>query len=99
MSSPQERLGRNTMASYLKQDQSLELGAKICSLNHYYQKGSCRANFGKGLEERPLDRAENEYDKTGFEQYIVLVSATSPYPYSGFFYTKMVTPAKMVREN
>jgi hypothetical protein len=98
MSSPQEQLGRNTMASFFKQDPALHLGTKICSLNHYYQKGSCRANFGKGLEERPLDRAENDFDRAGFEQYILLVSATSPYPYSGFFYTKQVTPAKMVNE-
>ncbi|MEI6411611.1 MAG: hypothetical protein WCR52_19635 [Bacteroidota bacterium] len=98
MSSPQERLGRNTMASYFKQDPELQLGMRICSLNHYYQKGSCRANFGKGLEERPLDRAENDFDWVGFEQYILLVSATSTYPYNGFFYTKLVTAAKMVRE-
>lgn len=99
MTSPMERLGRNTTASFLKQDAELNLASGICSFNHYYLKGACRANFGKGLELRPLERAENEFDTaTGFEQYLLLVSATSTYPYSGIFYTRNITPSELVRK-
>jgi hypothetical protein len=97
MTSPQAQLGSNTMASFLKQDKGLNCGDKICSINHYYLQGACRANFGHGLEERKLGRDENEYDTTlDVHQYLVLVSATSTYPYSGFYYTRNITPSKMV---
>jgi len=89
--------GGKTIAFYLKQDTILNLSAKICSLNHYYLKGTCRANFGDGLEEKLLERPESAYDTTfNFDKYIVLVSTKSTYPYTGLYYTKYINAAKMV---
>ena len=86
--------GDPCMATYLLKDPALGLTGKLCSLNHYYLSGSCRANFGNGLEERQLDRPASAYDTSlGFDQYLLLMKPTSTYPYSGFYYTRHITPA------
>ncbi|MEP7170037.1 MAG: hypothetical protein ABI855_11755, partial [Bacteroidota bacterium] len=87
----------NTMASYLKQDKELNLFAKICALDHHYLKGSCRANFGNGLEEKQLGHPESVYDTTfSFDKYLLLMPEELVSPYTGVYYTKYITPAKMV---
>ena len=85
-----------SMASYLYYDNDLNLIDKICSLNIEYLQGTCRANFGKGLEEKRLGHPETIYDTTfTFDKYLVLVSAKYTYQYTGFYYTKFITAAKM----
>lgn len=93
------RLREGSMASYLERDEELRSIANLCALNHYYLSGSCRANFGHGLEERKLERSESVYDTAlGSDRYLLLLSAKSGYPYTGFYYTRAVTAAKMVTE-
>ncbi len=88
------------MASYLKKDQELNLSAKICTIGNYYLKGTCRADFGHGLEERKLDRPINDFDTTlNFDKYVMLMSAKTTYPYKAMYYTKTVTASEMVKDN
>jgi hypothetical protein len=87
-------------AWYLKNDKDLHISEKFCSLRNYYLQGSCRANFGNGLEERKLSRPANEYDSAfSFDKYIILLSAKSTYPYTGLFYTKNITAPEMTKDN
>jgi hypothetical protein len=86
------------MISYLKRDKELNLDAKkICSLNNYYTKGTCNANFGHGIELRYFDSPESAYDTIlPFPDYLYLYSEKSNAPYTGAYYTRYITPAKMV---
>ncbi|MBX7108515.1 MAG: hypothetical protein K1X61_07710 [Chitinophagales bacterium] len=86
------------MITYLRKDKELNLDAKtICSLNNYYAKGTCNANFGKGLELKYLESPESAYDTIlPFPDYLYLYSAKSNAPYTGAYYTRYMTPAKMV---
>lgn len=94
--SPEEK----KMAAYLKQDEQLNLSAKICSINHYYLQGTCLANFGKGLQEKKLGRPINEYDTVfTYSKYLVLMSAKSTYPFNGMYYTRDISAADMVKGN
>lgn len=88
------------MASYLKQDVQLNISTKICSINNYYLEGTCRANFGNGLEEKKLGRPMNEYDTIfPFNNYLVLMRATSTYAYNGIYYTRNISASDMVKNN
>jgi len=86
------------MITYLRQDKELNLDAKkICSLNNDYLKGTCHANFGKGLELRYFESHESVWDTTfPFPDYLYLYSPKSNARYSGVYYTRFMTPAKMV---
>ncbi|HYV92372.1 MAG TPA: hypothetical protein VE978_11330 [Chitinophagales bacterium] len=83
-----------TMASYLNRDEQLNLSSKICSLTIQYLSGTCTANFGRGLEVKQLGHPETVYDSS-FDKYLVLFPPNSEYPYTGFYYTRFITAAKM----
>lgn len=88
-----------SMTSYLKRDMELGLSSNICTLNHNYLSGTCRANFGNGLEETEIGREESVYDTAlGFDKYLVLTSILSAYPYTGFYYTRKITAAEMTAD-
>lgn len=86
------------MAAYLQNDKSIPLDAKkICSLNNYYTKGTCYANFGKGMELKYFESPASVYDTIlPFPDYLYLFSSQSNAPYTGMYYTQYITPAKMV---
>ncbi len=92
--------GEKKASYFLRRDAGLALSSKICSINHYYLRGSCMANFGHGLEEKKFDRPLNEYDTTfQFDNFLLLKTQTSSYPYTGIYYTKYITLSKLVRDN
>jgi hypothetical protein len=87
----------STITSYLKRDNELNVSSKICSLNLEYYSGTCRANFGKGLEVKRLGHYKTAYDSSvDFDKYLLLVSPKSDYEYNGFYYTRRISAAKMV---
>lgn len=87
-----------TMTSYLKRDKELNISSKICSLNHEYLQGTCRANFGHGLEEKRFGHPETVYDTTiPFDKYLVLLPSVFNYQYTGFYYTKYITSSAMTK--
>jgi hypothetical protein len=89
---------KTSMTSFLQRDKELNISAKICSLNLEYSEGTCRADFGQGLEVKKLGHPDRVYDTApGFNKYLVLVSSKSSYEYSGFYYTKNITAATMTR--
>ncbi|MGB4849318.1 MAG: hypothetical protein WBP41_15440, partial [Saprospiraceae bacterium] len=86
----------STMISILKRN----LRATICSLNMTYKEGSCNANFGNGLEIKKLGSYPSVFNSTdGYERYIILMPPKSGYDYDGFYYTKFITAAAMVKHD
>lgn len=82
----------NTMASVLKRN----IRTTVCSLNMEYKQGSCRANFGHGLEMKQLGSYPSVFNSTeGFDRYLLLYPAKSTYDYNGIYYTKFITAASM----
>jgi hypothetical protein len=87
-------------ATYLKQDKELNPASNLCTIYNYYLQGSCNANFGDGLEERKFDRPMNDWDTIfSFDKYVVLLSPKTTLPYTAAYYTRSMTPAKMVKDN
>lgn len=83
-------------AAYLINDRDLNLSLKFCSLVHTYLKGACRVNSGDGLKLKEIEHAPGVTDTTlSFDKYLVLSSGKTGYPYSGNFYTKVVTASEM----
>lgn len=84
----------HNMASFLIRDGQI----KICSLNMEYSGGYALANFGKGLEIKQLSSYPNAYNSTlAWDEFLLLVPATSTYPYHGLFFTRGITPATLTR--
>jgi len=93
------RIAEGSMAFYLKHDMEIDQSSNICTLNHNYLSGTCRANFGNGLEEKKIGRAESVYDTAlGIDTYLILTSFLPAYPYTGFYYTRTITAAKMTTD-
>ena len=91
--------GETTMAGFLKEDKELNLSSKLCSINMEYKEGSCNANFTHGLEVKQLGSYPSVYNSTsGYDRYLILLSAESNYPYTGFYYTRFITAAQMVSQ-
>ncbi len=89
----------DNLYGWLKDDKDLRAAGKICALNMEYQRGAYRANFGEGLEEKEVGRKPTAVDTTLDRQsYFVLVSPNSGYAYQGYYYTEVITAAKMVAE-
>jgi len=86
--------GEPNMASFLIRDGQI----KICSLNMEYSGGYALANFGKGLEIKKLSSYPNAYNSTlAWDKFLLLMPATSAYPYHGLFFTREITPATLTR--
>jgi hypothetical protein len=86
----------NYMASYFKRDKELNISSKVCSINLEYKQGFARANFTHGLELKELGSYPSVYNSTlDCEKYLMLVSSKSYYEYTGLYYTKNITAAKM----
>lgn len=91
--------GETTMAGFLKEDKELNLSSKLCSINMEYKEGGCNANFTHGLEIKQLGSYPSVYNSTsGYDRYLILLSAESNYPYTGFYYTRFITAAQMVSQ-
>lgn len=92
--------GEKVAAYFLRQDKELNLSTKICAINHYYQQGTCNANFGHGIENRPIGHPINTFDTTlAFDKYFLMMSPKSNYPYTALYYTRNVSPSEMVKNN
>jgi hypothetical protein len=84
--------GEATTAFFLNKDKQF----KICSLNMEYSGGTCLANFGHGLERRQLGSYPSAYNSTlNWDNFLLLVSSASVYPYHGFYYTRQITAAEL----
>jgi hypothetical protein len=87
-------------ASYIQEDASLNVSAKICTIYNYYQEGTSRANYGHGIEEKRLGRPVNDFDTIlRFDQYLLMLSPKSTFPYTALYYTKYITSSEMVKDN
>lgn len=86
-----------TMGSLLKQDKSLQLSRSICSLNMEFTEGTCLADFGNGLEVKQVKKKPSEYSTSvDYNNYLLLLpSNAEDYPYTGLYYTKHISAAKM----
>jgi hypothetical protein len=84
------------MLAWLQEDKDLRLSDRICALNMEYSSGTCRANFGDGLQEKQLRRTSTVFDTAlGCEKYFALFTPKWGYTHHGFFYTRSITAAKM----
>ena len=93
--------GTTPAALYLKNDQALNLGNKICTLLHWSREGTMRNNSGKGagLELKEVKREDDVFSQSvDSDNYVVLYSSNVGQRYSGVFYTKYMTAAKMVKD-
>lgn len=83
----------NTMASILKR----YVSKNVCALNIEYKEGSANANFGHGLEVKPLASFPSVFNSTiGYDQYLLLYPSNSKHDYNGIYFTKTISPSKMV---
>jgi hypothetical protein len=81
-----------SMISVLKRN----VTAKICSLDMEYKEGSAYASFNHGLEIKQLGSYPSVYNSTpGLDRYLILLPG---YNYDGIYYTKSITPARLVKE-
>jgi len=89
--------GKTKMALYLSNDKELNISAKICSLNHYYQSGTMLNNTGNGLEMHQIDNQDWDYAKlVDYDNYLFLFPINMTDSYSGIYFTRKVTAAKLV---
>ena len=92
--------GKNKVACYLNNDPELSLKGMICSLNHYYQKGGMLNNTGSGLALHEVNNPPSEYtDAVDYDNYLLLFPAGTADRYSGIFFTRTVTAARMVNSH
>lgn len=88
---------KSKMALFLSKDNDLNLANKICSLNHSYQSGTMLNNTGSGLELHQVNNSASDYSKAvDYENYLLLFPANDINRYSGIYFTRSVTAAKMV---
>ena len=81
---------KKTAAHYLINDEDMELSETLCTLNHFYQKGTMLNNIGNGLELRAIDNGASIFSETiNSDNYLYLFS--EPKSHSGFIFTKIIT--------
>jgi len=86
------------MALYLSWDNELNLSEKICSLNHYYQSGTMLNNTGNGLELHQVHNSPSDYSTAvDYKNYLLLFPVNTNDRYSGIYFSRTVTAAKMVK--
>jgi hypothetical protein len=88
------------MGWYMMNDSDQNISRKTCSLNHFYLEGYCNANYGKGMQVKQVVHTVTTYDTSlSFPNYFLLMPMTMGNTYSGFYYTKYVTPSDVVKDN
>jgi hypothetical protein len=91
--------GKAKTAYFLINDQDLNLKDRICSLNHLYQRGSMINNSGNGLELKQVDNSDSDYSTAvDYDNYLFLMPINVTFGYSGIYFTKNVTAARMLDE-
>jgi hypothetical protein len=84
---------------FLRQDKDLNLTDKILSFNHVYGAGSMLNDFGDGLRLHKTDDSRSNYAKAvDYEKYLILPPPSDKMTYTGFYFTREVTAAKLVSE-
>ena len=90
---------KSKMGRYLHQDKDLNIADKILSFNHVYGEGSMLNNFGDGLRLHKTDDSGSNYAKAvSYENYLILFPPNDKMNYTGFYFTRMVTAARLVSE-
>ena len=90
---------RTTMGKFLANDSTLNVKNKICSLNEFYIKGEMRNNSGNGLQLKQIDYGENSVSKAvDYDYFLMLANPQRKYQWTGIFFTRNITAAKMVKE-
>jgi len=88
--------GKNKMALYLSNDKDLNISDKICSLNHQYQSGTMNNNAGNEFKIHDVGNIESEYSRyIDYDNYLFLFPINVTVSYSGIFFTRTVTAAKL----
>lgn len=89
----------NTMGCYLIADLELNLSDKLCSINHCYNSGTMHNNTGKGLELRKIANINSIYSSSvDYENYLLLHPSSESESYTGIYYTRYVTAAKIINK-
>ncbi|MDI9340635.1 MAG: hypothetical protein QM534_08680 [Sediminibacterium sp.] len=84
------------MGLYLMKDKELNLDGKTLSLTHCYTKGTMLNNSGTGLTVHKVNLSDSPLAKVlTYDCYLLIYPEGTIAPYSGFFYTKTVTAAKL----
>ena len=87
---------KTKMSLFLSRDEDLHLTGRICSLNHVFGSGTMMNNTGNGLELGNIDNSLSDYSTAvDYENYILLYNVNANNRYSGVFFTRIVTAAKM----
>lgn len=82
--------GIKTMASFLVQDQTLNLDKRLCTLNHFYHSGTMLNNQGNGLKLHTVNHGPGPFSAIpGLTQYLFIFP--EPREHHGIFYTQKVT--------
>ena len=86
-----------TTAYYLCNDKDLNLSDKICTINHYFLRGTMLNNIGNGLELRQVDNKSSVYSETlNFDNYFYLYPTAKNY--NGIIFTKTVTASELTNK-
>lgn len=88
--------GNNTMGCYISTDRELNLSDKLCSINHCYNNGTMYNNVGNGLELREVKNLDSVYASVNYENYLLLYSKSKSESYTGIYFTRYVTAAKII---
>ena len=90
---------RITMAKFLLYDRVLNLEGKICSLNEFFIRGEMINNNGSGLTKKQVDYGDNYISNAvDYDYYVLLANPKKNYPWTGIFFTRKISAAKMVKE-
>lgn len=89
--------GKPTTAYYLCNDKDLDLSGKICTLNHYYQKGTMHNNTGRSTELNQVNNGPSVFAETlSYNHYLYLFAKTNTY--NGIFFTKTITASEQIEK-
>jgi hypothetical protein len=89
--------GKPKMAVYLENDNDLNLSGKLLSVDHIFSTGMLRSNGDRTLYR--VDNSGSFFAKmVGFNSYFFLYPPGSQKPYNALYFTRKVTPSKLVTE-
>jgi hypothetical protein len=85
------------VACYLNTDKDLNISSKILSLNHEYGIGTMLNSRGNGLKLQQVDNSKYFFARTiNYENYLFLYRPEAKKPYTGIYFTRKITAAKLV---
>lgn len=87
-----------SMADYIISDPQLRNTIKVCAINHYYEAGTCLANYGSGIEKHNIVGGVDVFNSaTTFNRYFLIAPPSPSNPYTAIFYTRTVHASVLVK--